>query len=227
MGIFTRFRDIISANMNAMLDRAEDPEKLIRLMIREMEDTLVELKASCAGAMAEGKKVERLLEEARERGEQWSDRAALAVQKGRDDLAREALNERRRYSERVLTLEKDLAECHALTDQYQEDIRQLEERLTTAREKQRLLVQRHVHANRKQEAQREIRRADSTDAVRRFEAFEQRIDRMEAEADLVNFGRSDSLEREFRALSVDEDIERELQALKDTLNKTSEPPSNA
>jgi len=227
MGIFTRFRDIISANMNAMLDRAEDPEKLIRLMIREMEDTLVELKASCAGAMAEGKKVERLLEEAQERGDKWSDRAALAVQKGRDDLAREALNERRLYSERVAALENDLAECRALTDQYQEDIRQLEDRLNTAREKQRVLVQRHVHANRKKDAQREIRRADSTDAVRRFEAFEQRIDRMEAEADLVNFGRSESLEREFRSLSVDEDIERELQALKDTLAKTSEPSSNA
>ncbi|MGD8387419.1 MAG: phage shock protein PspA [Desulfobacteraceae bacterium] len=227
MGIFTRFRDIISANMNAMLDRAEDPEKLIRLMIREMEDTLVELKASCAGAMAEGKKVERLLEEAQDRGDKWSDRAALAVQKGRDDLAREALNERRLYSERVAALEKDLAECRALTDQYQEDIRQLEDRLNTAREKQRVLVQRHVHANRKKEAQREIRRADSTDAVRRFEAFEQRIDRMEAEADLVNFGRSESLEREFRTLSVDEDIERELQALKDTLAKDSEPSSNA
>lgn len=227
MGIFTRFRDIISANMNAMLDRAEDPEKLIRLMIREMEDTLIELKASCAGAMAEGKKVERLHDEARERAEQWSDRAALAVQKGRDDLAREALNERRRYGERLLALEKDMAECRALTDQYQEDIRQLEERLTAAQEKQRVLVQRHVHANRKKEAQQEIRRADSTDAVRRFEAFEQRIDRMEAEADLVNLGRSDSLEREFHTLSMDEDIEQELQALKDTLAKGSEPSSNA
>jgi len=225
MGIFTRFRDIINANINAMLDRAEDPEKLIRLMIREMEDTLVELKASCAGSMAESKKVERLLVEAEDRQRQWEDRATLAVQKGRDDLAREALSERRRYGERLTGLEKDLAECRALTDQYQEDIRQLEERLTSAREKQRMLVQRHVHASRKKQAQKEIQRADSTDAIRRFEAFEQRIDRMEAEADLVNFGRSSSLEQAFSQLSVDEDIERELQALKSSLTqpKGTEP----
>jgi phage shock protein A len=210
-----------------MLDRAEDPEKLIRLMIREMEDTLVELKASCAGAMAESKKVERLLLEAEDRKRQWDDRAALAVQKGRDDLAREALSEKRRYGERLVGLEKDLAECRALTDQYQEDIRQLEERLTAAREKQRVLVQRHVHAARKQQAQKEIRRADSTDAIRRFESFEQRIDRMEAEADLVNFGRSGSLEQAFSRLSVDEDIERELEALKSSLRKEEGPSGDA
>ncbi len=225
MGIFTRFRDIISANMNAMLDRAEDPEKLIRLMIREMEDTLVELKASCAGSMAEARKAERLLEEAEKKEKQWEDRATLAVKKGRDDLAREALAEKKRYRERLIGLENDADECRALTDQYQEDIRRLEERLATAREKQRVLIQRHVHAAKKKEAEKEIRRADSMDAVRRFEAFEQRIVRMEAEADLVNFGRSTSLEQEFGKLTVDEDIERELESLKSSLSRREEAPS--
>ncbi len=115
MGIFTRFRDIVSANINAMLDRAEDPEKLIRLMIREMEDTLVELKASCACAMAETRKVERLLAEARDRERQWEDRAELAVRKGRDDLAREALTEKRRYADRAAALARDHDQCRALT----------------------------------------------------------------------------------------------------------------
>lgn len=224
MGIFTRFRDIVSSNMNAMLDRAEDPEKLIRLMIREMEDTLVELKASCAGSMAEARKAERLLEEAKKKEEQWGERAALAVRKGRDDLAREALTEKKRYSERLIALENDVDECRALTDQYQEDIRRLEERLTTAREKQRVLIQRHVHAARKKEAEKEIRRADGMDAVRRFEAFEQRIVRMEAEADLVNFGRSSSLEQEFGKLTVDEDIERELESLKSSISRREDAP---
>ena len=218
MGIFTRFRDIVSANINAMLDRAEDPEKLIRLMIREMEDTLVELKASCAGAMAEVRKVERQLAEARKRERTWDERATLAVRKGRDDLAREALTERRRHAERAASLERDQEECRALTEQYQEDIGQLEERLNAAREKQRMLVQRHVHANRKKQAEQEIRRMDSTDAVRRFEAFEQRIDRMEAEADLVNLGRRGSLEQAFSDLSVDEEIEQQLRDLKSSLS---------
>ena len=97
MGIFTRFRDIVSSNINAMLDRAEDPEKLIKLMIHEMEDTLIEIKASCAGVMAGAKKVQRQLSDVRARVAYWEEKAGLAVNKGRDDLAREALIERRKY----------------------------------------------------------------------------------------------------------------------------------
>ena len=93
MGIFTRFKDIVSANLNSMLDKAEDPEKLIRLMIREMEETLVELKAACAGNMAGVARIRRELEAARARVATWDDRARLAVDRGRDDLAREALVE--------------------------------------------------------------------------------------------------------------------------------------
>ncbi len=219
MGIFTRFRDIISSNINAMLDKAEDPEKLIRLMIREMEDTLVEIKASCAGVMASSKKVQRQLDEVLAREKHWKDRAGLAVNKGRDDLAREALVEKRRYSDRADTFEKELIEYKALIEQYQDDIRQLEDKLGTAREKQRVLVQRHIHANGKKRAQQEIRRVDSSEAILRFEEFENRIERMEAEADMVNFGRKPTLEGEFDMLLVDEDIEKELLTLKSSLTK--------
>ena len=219
MGIFTRFRDIISSNINAMLDKAEDPEKLIRLMIREMEDTLVEIKASCAGVMASSKKVQRQLDEVLVREKHWKDRAGLAVNKGRDDLAREALVEKRKYSDRADTFEKELIEYKALIEQYQDDIRQLEDKLGTAREKQRVLVQRHIHANGKKRAQQEIRRVDSSEAILRFEEFENRIERMEAEADMVNFGRKPTLEGEFDMLLVDEDIEKELLTLKSSLTK--------
>jgi phage shock protein A len=197
-----------------MLDRAEDPEKLIRLMIREMEDTLVELKSACAGVMAEAKKAERQRDEAGGRARFWADKAALAVGKGRDDLAREALVERRRYQQREEALERELGNHRSLSDQYQADIRQLEDKLKSAREKQRLLVQRHIHAERKRRAQEEIRRVDSAEAIFKFDELENRIERMEAEADLVNFGRTQDLEDQLDRLSVDEDIERELQSLK-------------
>lgn len=219
MGIFTRFRDIISSNINAMLDKAEDPEKLISLMIREMEDTLVEIKASCAGVMASRKKLQRHMSEARGRAENWDQKARLAVAKGRDDLAREALIEKRRYSERAGSLERELLDMNGLVDQYQEDIRQLEEKLRTAREKQRALIQRHIHANRKRRAQEEIRRMESTEALVKFEEFENRIEKMEAEADLVNYGRRPGLEVEFEELMVDEDIEKELQTLKSAVQE--------
>src|SRR5512134_1131336 len=107
MGIFTRFRDIVSSNINAMLDRAEDPEKLIRLMIREMEDTLVELKAACAGVIAETKNIERQHDQSQSRSRLWGERAQLAVNKSRDDLAREALVEQRRYRQRMESLAQE------------------------------------------------------------------------------------------------------------------------
>ena len=225
MGIFTRFRDIISSNINAMLDKAEDPEKLIKLMIREMEDTLVEIKASCAGVMANSKKVQRQMEEAQSRRKYWEEKAPLAVNKGRDDLAREALVEKRRYTDRAEALEQELGELNILVEKYQGDIRQLEDKLGGAREKQRMLVQRHIHANRKKRAQQEIRRMDSSEALLKFEELENRIERMEAEADLVNFGRKPRLEEDLDNLVVDEEIEKELRDLKSSLTKEDEHTS--
>jgi phage shock protein A len=227
MGIFTRFRDIISSNINAILDKAEDPEKLIRLMIREMEDTLVEIKAACAGTMASSKKVRRQMDTLGDRIHYWEEKAELAVKKGRDHLAREALVEKRRYVRRRNGLENELAEHETLIEQYQNDIRQLEDKLKSARDKQRLLIQRHIHAHQKKQAQEEIRRIDSSEAMLKFEELENRIERMEAEADLVNFGKKTALDAEFDTLSVDEEIEKELQALKTPpVSEQSEPRSS-
>ncbi len=214
MSVFSRVRDIINSNINTMLDRAEDPEKLIRLMIQEMEDTLVEVKASCAGSMATRKKIQREREHHLSRSGQWAERAQLAVDRGREDLAREALHEKRRYQEQADRVEQELIQSDALVEQYQDDILQLEGKLSTARDKQRMLVQRHRHAQQKQKAQSGIRRMDSAEAVMRFEEFENRIERMEAEADLINNGRKPTLEDQFTMLEGDEEIERELQALK-------------
>ncbi len=214
MGIFTRVADIISANLNTMLEKAEDPEKMVKLMIREMEDTLVEVKASCAGAMATRKKIQREMSEVSARADEWAAKAQLAVDKGREDLAREALVEKRRYIDRSEALERESMEVDALVQQYQEDIRQLEEKLMSAREKQRTLVQRHVRAQGKMRTEQHIRKLDTVEAMTRFDQFEERIERMEADADLVNYGRKPSLDEEFRRLEDDEGIEQELAALK-------------
>ncbi len=214
MGIFTRFRDIISSNLNSMLDKAEDPEKLIKLMIREIEDTLVEIKASCAGALAGRKKVRRRLDEIKSKQNFWGQRAGLAVDKGRDDLAREALSEKRRYTQQAEALEQELAEHDVMVDRYQGDIRQLEDKLLKAREKQRVLVQRHIRARRKKRAQEEIRRVDNHETMSRFDALENRVEQMEAEADLAAPDRKTALDEEFDKLLDDDDIEKELEALK-------------
>jgi len=216
MGIFTRFRDIVGSNINSMLDRAEDPEKLIRMMIQEMEDTLIELKVACAGVMAESKRVRHQLQTNEKRTHYWEDRAALAVNKGKDDLAREALLEKRRFIQRSELLTNEVTRHQSLMDQYRKDIQQLEEKLKSAHEKERLLVQRHIYATRKRRAQEEIRRMDNSDTIIKFEELEHRIDHMEAEADLVNFGHKPNLEDELERLEMDEEIENELRGLKTT-----------
>ena len=222
MGVFTRFRDIVSSNINAMLDKAEDPEKMIKLMIREMEDTLIELKSSCAGTIANHKKVARLSEETRDKEAFWSDKAELAVTRGRDDLARQALMEKRRFSQRLEVLQEELSDLSAIVDQYREDIVELENKLKSAREKQRMLVQRHIRAQHKKKARQEIRRMDSTGVVQKFEEMENNIERMEAEADLVDYGRRSSLETAFDDLAADEEIEKELSALKSSQSNTND-----
>ncbi|MDK9705931.1 MAG: phage shock protein PspA [Desulforhopalus sp.] len=214
MGIFTRFRDIVSANINSMLDTAEDPEKMIKLMIHEMEDTLIELKTSCAGVIAGQKKVERKLEEINAKTELWKDRAALAVAKGRDNLAREALVEKRRFAHIGESLESELSEYRGLIEKYQEDIVELENKLNSAKEKKRVLVQRHKSATGKKRAQEEIRRSTSSDTIARFDKLESRIEQMEAEAELVNAGRKPTIDEEFDNLAGDTEIENELAKMK-------------
>ncbi len=213
MSIFSRLSDIISSNINAMLDKAENPEKLVRLMIQEMEDTLVDIKANCAGAMATEKRIRREMALALDMGKAWAGKAALAVDKNRPDLAREALLEKRRHVERGEALERELDEVRQVVCQYQADIELLEDKLSGAREKQRVLGERHRHALDKRRAQSDIRRYENTDAFHRFDLFEQRIDRMEAEADLVNAARKPNLNDPFAALEEDDEIERELAAL--------------
>ncbi len=226
MGIFTRFRDIVSSNINSMLDNAEDPEKLIKLMIREMEDTLIEIKSSCASTIANQKKVERLMEDTQDKETFWNQKAELAVTKGRDDLARQALLEKRRFSQRVEAVEEEYAEIGVIVEQYRDDIQELETKLKSARDKQRMLVQRHIRAQRKKKAQQEIRRVDSAEVMQKFDDIENQIERMEAEADLVNFGKQTSLEEAFDDLAADDDIEKELSALKSSQSKTNDDSIN-
>lgn len=221
MGIFTRFRDIVSSNINSMLDGAENPEKMIKLMIREMEDTLIELKASCASVIASSKKIQRRQTEILAKENLWKERAELAVSKGKDNLAREALIERRRFSELSESVEKELSDHTSLINQYREDIGELESKLQSAQEKKRSLIQRHKRATNKKRAHTEMRQADSAESMARFEQMESRIEQMEAEADLVNVKKKTTLADEFAELDADEEIEKELEKIK-SANYSSE-----
>jgi phage shock protein A len=164
--------------------------------------------------MAETKTVSRDLDATRGKAEEWEDRVELAVRKERDDLAREALLQKRGFLARAEALERERAESEDIVRKYKEDIDRLEDKLASAREKHRTLAQRHTRAVKSRKARQTIRKADTHDAFVRFERFEQRIDRMEAAADLVDYRRRPSLQEEFDALERDDDLEGELRDVK-------------
>ncbi len=219
MGVFTRFKDIIGSNINSMLDRAEEPEKMIRLMIQEMEETSVELKAACAGLMADQKRIARELSQVGERAELWSNRARLAMEKGREDLAREALLEKLNAQRQSEGLERERDRFAVLIEQAREDIEQLEAKLESAKERQRSLAKRHVRADQRIKARSNVSRVQSNDVMMRFDQFEQRIERMEAEAELAAPRQNRNLEQEFALLEGSDEVEEQLASMRSAARK--------
>lgn len=215
MGVFTRFKDIISSNINSMLDRAEEPEKMIRLMIQEMEETLVELKASCAGLMADQKRLARDQEQVHERLVLWENRAKLAMEKGREDLAREALLEKLALQRQEEGLDRERERFDVLIEQAREDIDQLESKLFSAKERQLSLAKRHLRADQRMKTRANVSRSQSADVLMRFDQFEQRVERLEAEAELASPRSNRNLEEEFALLEGGDAVEAELAALRE------------
>lgn len=219
MGVFTRFKDIISSNINSMLDKAEEPEKMIRLMIQEMEETSVELKAACAGLMADQKRIAREESQARARLELWEDRAKLALEKGREDLAREALLEKLAAQRLSEGLERERDRFAVMIEQAREDIEQLDVKLESAKERQRSLAKRHVRADQRIKVRSNVSRVQSADVMMRFDQFEQRIERMEAEAELGTPRQNRNLEQEFALLEGGDEVEAQLASMRSSNNK--------
>lgn len=223
MGIFSRFRDIVGSNINSILDKAEDPEKMVRMMILEMEDTLAEIRGACAAVMADQRNAERSLAEAKRAAGEWEDKAALALRKGREELAREALLEKRRFDSRAGSLQGEAERLRETVSHFQADIAQLEQKLTDAREKQRSIIARRSAAQARHQAQTSIRRAETSEAFAKFEAYERGIDRLEADAELINGLRpkETTVRDKFAELEREDQIEGELERLR---RKIATPP---
>ena len=223
MGVFSRMGDIINSNINAMLDKAEDPEKMIRLMIQEMEDTLVDLKSSCAAKMATRAEMERDRETLEAKVARWNDRAVLAVERKRDDLAKEALLEKKQCNRQLEFALADLEHYEKLISECKANIAQLEQKLEEVTLKHKMLVQRSIHAVEKKRARTAVSNASGARAMMRFEDLENRIERMEADADLAGSSGTagNDLEREFDKLESDGVIDNELAELKKSMSKTS------
>jgi len=214
MGVFSRLSDIVNSNINAMLDRAEDPEKIVRLIIQEMEDTLVEVRANAARAIADRKEVGRKRDEFVSRGKEWESKAELAIAKGRDDLAKGAIAARRKAEEMVGLLDAELEAIGETVNKTNVDLEKLQAKLKEARAKQRSLELRRNAASDSARVSRQVHDGRIEEALARFDRYERRIDELEAEAESWALGRPRTLEDEFAELEAEDAVNAELADLK-------------
>jgi phage shock protein A len=214
MGIFSRMTDIMNANINSILDRAEDPEKMVRLMIQEMEDTLVEVRSRAVRSIAEKKEIQRRITRLNEAQEEWAEKAEFAISKGRDDLASGALVAKRKLAEQGATLIEELDLVEDSLARNNEDISQLQAKLEEAKTRKKALEIRMQTAKDRVRVRQTLNDSRVDDALGRYDALERRIDELEAGAEVYDMGRAKSLEEEFSDLEGQAEVADELAALK-------------
>jgi phage shock protein A len=214
--VFSRFADIVSSNINAMLDKAENPSKMLKLIIGEMEDTLVEIKAATAQAMACQVHLNRRKVDVEQAVALWLGRAKQAVAKSRDDLARVALVEKKSAEQELEALNNQIGEHQVILDKHHAEIDQLESKIAQAREREKLIAMRKNHAENSLKVSGQLNRYDLASSQMKLDRLDQRLDRLEAEAELEKAHRSPMAERNIEAefQSLDDSIELELKALK-------------
>jgi phage shock protein A len=227
MGIFTRFSDIVNSNINAILDKAEDPEKIVRLMIQEMEDTLVEVRSAAARSIADKKDLNRKLEALDREVREWDNKAELAMRKGREDLAKAALVEKSRATGASEMLKADYQAIDEGLSKLNEDISRLESKLMDAKARQKSLLARHKTANSRLAARKKIHDYQIDDAMVRFEQYTRRIDDVEGRIEAYDLGLPKDLHHEFAGLEAEESVAQELSELKRRISGAADnPPEN-
>ena len=214
MGIFTRFSDIVNSNINAILDKAEDPEKIVRLMIQEMEDTLVEVRSAAARSIADKKDLNRKLGRLESEQREWDAKAELALRKGREDLAKAALVEKSRATAAADIIKSDYVAVDEGLSKLNDDIARLENKLADAKARQKSLLARHKTANSRLAVRKKIFDYQIDDALVRFEQYTRRIDDVEGRIEAYDLGLPKDLNHEFAGLEAQESVEKELSDLK-------------
>ncbi len=218
MGIFSRVTDIANANINALLDKAEDPEKMVRLMIIEMEETLVEVRTTSARMLADKKTLHRKAEQLGKLAHDWENKAALAIQKNREDLARAALLEKHDIEQDVIAVRKELEEYDIQLAKLSDDIEQLQLKLADAKARQKTLVMRADSNRSRLEVRMHLRKDVVDDALAKFERYERKLDELEGQVESYDLGKQ-GLHDAFADLENEEKISEQLAELKARMKK--------
>ena len=220
MGIFSRTRDIIAANVTDMLDKAEDPSKLIRMIILEMEETLVEVRASAARTIADQKEMRRHIDKLEQLTDDWNEKAQLALSKDREDLAKAALLEKRKASDMAEQLKSEIRVLEDTLRANEGDIAKLQKKLQEARSRQSSLVNRLESAENRYKIREMYNSEKVHDAFSKFEYLERQVDFAEGRADAIGMGSEpQTLENQIAALESSDQVDEELEAMKAALKK--------
>lgn len=214
MSIFSRTRDIMAANFTELLDRAEDPSRMIRMIILEMEETLVEVRASAARSIADAKEMRRAMVRLEGLMDSWTEKAELALSKGREDLAKAALIERQKAADMAKSLEEEVGVVEGTLKAYEADIAKLQGKLREARARQNAIATRIESAVTRAKARELLNGNRTEDAFSRFDLLERRADFAEGRAEALGMSGPKSLEEEIADLRAEESVDKELEALK-------------
>ncbi len=220
MSIFSRLTDIVNSNVNSLLDRAEDPEKMARLMIQEMEDTLIEVRSSSVKAIADKKDIEKKLVSLESSQQEWAGKAEFALNKGRDDLAKGALLAKRRIEEQAEALKNELSFIDESLAKSSDDLSKLQAKLDEAKAKKKSMEIRLNTAEKRVKLRKTTYDGRVDDALSRYDNLERKITELDAEADSYDLGRKKSLNDEFSELEADSEIADELASLKAKMAKS-------
>ena len=220
MGIFSRTRDIIAANVTDLLDKAEDPAKMIRMIILEMEETLVEVRASAARSIADQKEMRRHIAKLEKLQESWTEKAELALSKDREDLAKAALMEKQKASDMCDQLSQEISVLDEALRTSEEDITKLQTKLREARARQNSIMTRLESANNRTRVREMYNGPRMHEAFSRFDVMERRVDMAEGRAEAAGLGSiPKTLDEEIAELRSSEKVDAELEALKKRVGK--------